>query len=430
MLWKATGLLSNVMTAPLPSSTFIEGINAQAPIVQVCDRSVLDPKVSSLLTSSNNINALGLSSTVMRNARQTPSFVAQQSSSSFVRQAVQAVGPSVVRIDVEREVTPMMAMLNDNFHEGDTIRVAGTGFVVGEDGYILTNAHVVDNARKVTFQLSTGRTFKASVVELDEFTDLAVLKADLTQEPGLKLPVAPLGDSSTLQAGDWVIAVGCPVGLDFTVTLGVVSSPRRSALEVGALHLKGSYIQTDAALNSGNSGGPLVNDRGEVVGINTMVRTNTEAIGFAIPMNRARAVYNVLKEGRKPNHAYFGIDIHTVTPDVAKINNEDPNASHIPVTSGALVLRVKPGSPAEVAGLRRNDVIVKVNDEVVRSADEAEARLDACKPGHVSTLVVTRGESGAQHILSVIPSDMHQILQERKRMLAAVPSTVKPAPSR
>ena len=117
----------------------------------------------------------------------------------------------------------------------------------------------------MTITLSNGRSFKARVVASDEFTDLAVIKVDVEKEYNCQLVKAPIGDSSSLQAGDWVIAVGCPVGLDFTVTLGVVSSPRRSANEVGAPHLKGNYIQTDAALNSGNSGGPLVNDAGQVI---------------------------------------------------------------------------------------------------------------------------------------------------------------------
>ena len=206
---------------------------------------------------------------------QSPVIKSHQSGSgSFVRDAVRNVGPSVVRVDCEREVTSIMSVLSPetNSREGDVIKVAGSGFVVSSDGYILTNAHVVNQAKKITITLSNGRTFKATMVSCDELTDIAVLKADCGN---IRLREAPLGDSSKLHSGDWLIAVGCPVGLDFTVTLGIVSSPKRSAAEVGVPHLKGSYIQTDAALNSGNSGGPLVNDLGEVVGINTMVRSNT-----------------------------------------------------------------------------------------------------------------------------------------------------------
>ena len=264
-------------------------------------------------------------------------------STNFVREAVKVVGPSVVRVDCEREVSPFMSLFTDAFRDGDTIKVSGSGIVVTTDGYLLTNSHVIQGAKSLTITLSNGRTFKATVVSFDELTDLAVLKADVGF---YSLPVAPMGDSSSLASGDWVIAVGCPVGLDFTVTLGIVSSPKRSAFEVGASNLKGTYIQTDAALNSGNSGGPLVNDVGEVVGINTMVRTNTEAIGFAIPINRARQIYEILKQGKKPSHAYFGIEVMTLTPDFARIHNDDPNAQRLPEVHGALVVRVVPGSPA------------------------------------------------------------------------------------
>jgi S1-C subfamily serine protease len=235
---------------------------------------------------------------------------------SFVRDAVRQVGPSVVRVDCEREISPLMTLLNpEAFKDGDTIKVSGSGIVVSTDGYMLTNSHVVQQAKSLTVTLSNGRSFKAVVVAFDELTDLAVLKADVGYS---SLPKAPLGDSSTLQSGDWVIAVGCPVGLDFTVTLGIVSSPKRSAHEVGAVNLRGTYIQTDAALNSGNSGGPLVDASGNVVGINTMVRTNTEAIGFAIPINRAKQIYEILKMGKKPSHAYFGVEVMTLTPDFAR----------------------------------------------------------------------------------------------------------------
>lgn len=238
------------------------------------------------------------------------------SSNSFVRDAVQQVGPSVVRVDCEREIPPLLSLFNPGaFKDGDTIKVSGSGIVVSSDGYLLTNSHVVQSAKSLTVTFSNGRTFKAVVVAFDELTDLAVLKADTGY---YSLPSAPLGDSSLLQSGDWVIAVGCPVGLDFTVTLGIVSSPKRSAHEVGATNLRGTYIQTDAALNSGNSGGPLVDAAGQVVGINTMVRTNTEAIGFAIPINRAKQIYEILKSGKKPSHAYFGIEVMTLTPDFAR----------------------------------------------------------------------------------------------------------------
>lgn len=334
------------------------------------------------------------------------------SGTSFVRDAVRSVGPAVVRIDCEREIPPYMSMFSENLREGETVKISGSGIVVSSDGYLLTNAHVVEGSKKVTVTLSNGRTFKAQVIASDELTDLAVLKASVGDE---NMSKAPLGDSATLHSGDWVIAVGCPVGLDFTVTLGIVSSPKRSAYEVGAPHLKGSYIQTDAALNSGNSGGPLVNDMGEVIGINTMVRSNTEAIGFAIPINRALKIYETLKQGKKPTHAYFGLEVMTLTPDFARIHNDDPNAQQLPEVHGALVLRVAPGSPAAASGIRRNDIIVEVNGFAIGNSDDADVFLDQCKPGIVTKMKIARGEKAQKVELHAMPQDLLTIIDDRRR---------------
>ena len=162
---------------------------------------------------------------------------------TFVRNAVQEVGPSVLRIDCLKDI-------HSSADGGtvETVRICGSGIVLSPDGYIMTNEHVVSRSRRVTITTSDGRVYKAKVIATDELTDLAVLKADVGSDV---LPVAKLGDSNDLRSGDWVIAVGCPVGLDFTVTLGVVSNPKRSAHEVGVPHMKGSFIQTDAALNHG-----------------------------------------------------------------------------------------------------------------------------------------------------------------------------------
>lgn len=342
----------------------------------------------------------------------------------FVRNAAQHVGPSVVRIDCDREISPMLSMFSDGFREGDIMKVSGTGIITSTDGYIITNAHVVEQAKRVTVTLSNGRTFKATVIGSDEFTDLAIIKIDPSGLNGCSLTPAPIGDSSALHAGDWVIAVGCPVGLDFTVTLGVVSSPKRSAAEVGAPHLKGTYIQTDAALNSGNSGGPLVNDVGEVVGINTMVRTNTEAIGFAIPINRVVQICDVLKTGRKPAHAFFGMKVMSITPDMARIHNEDPNSQRLFETHGALVVRVVPGSPADKCGLRRQDILVSVDGQKVKSADDAEDLLDRATPGGTCQLVVLRGENGKRVELAAVPQDLHVMLEEQRKQQQLAPPPV------
>jgi S1-C subfamily serine protease len=353
--------------------------------------------------------------------------------SSFVRDAVRTVGSAVVRVDCEREVSPMQMMLQPGmYQEGDTIKVSGSGFVAStgeEDGrggggvLILTNQHVIDSSKKSTVSLANGRTYRCSVVAEDELTDLAVLKVDVPVEEAKQLALAPLGDSSTLQSGDWVIAVGCPVGLDFSCSLGIVSSPLRSASEVGATHLKGTYIQTDAALNSGNSGGPLVNDKGEVVGINTMVRTNTEAIGFAIPINRARAIFEVLRQGKKPTHAYFGLEVSSITPDFAKIHNDDPNAQRLPQVHGALVRKVLPGSPAASCGLRRNDIIIEVNGKSVSGTHDADGYLDSCEPGKVATIKVARGEDGREFVIKATPQNLLSMIEEKRRKRAGQASS-------
>ncbi len=220
--------------------------------------------------------------------------------------------------------------------------------------------------------------------------------------------------------------MGCPVGLDFTVTLGVVSAPKRSAFEVGAMHLKGSYIQTDAALNSGNSGGPLVNDAGEVIGINSMVRSHSEAIGFAIPINRAKAIYEILRQGVRPTHAYFGLELSSITPDQARIHNEDPNASPWPILHGAVVMKVAPNSPAEAAGLRRHDVLVSIDEHVVQNAEVAEGLLDSCKPDHSSKFKVVRGEASVELELEARPLDLYVLMETKRKMQAAVLMGLKP----
>ena len=347
---------------------------------------------------------------------------------SFVRDAVRSVGPAVVRIDCEREIPSYMSMFSENLREGETVKISGSGIVVSSDGFLLTNAHVVEGSKKVTVTFSNGRTFKAQVIASDELTDLAVLKAAVGDE---NISKAPLGDSATLHSGDWVIAVGCPVGLDFTVTLGIVSSPKRSAYEVGAPHLKGSYIQTDAALNSGNSGGPLVNDMGEVIGINTMVRSNTEAIGFAIPINRALKIYETLKQGKKPTHAYFGLEVMTLTPDFSRIHNDDPNAQQLPEVHGALVLRVAPGSPAAASGIRRNDIIVEVNGFAIGNSDDADVFLDQCRPGVVTKIKVARGEKAQKVELHAMPQDLLSIIDDRRKrqQSAMVRPPPQPTPS-
>lgn len=182
----------------------------------------------------------------LKKATETAHLTKSSSRMAFVRDAVQHVGPSVVRIDCKRELPGRIE--GGQYKDAEVVRVCGSGVVVTDDGYIMTNEHVIARSKRVTVTLSNGRVYRARVVAYDELTDLAVLKADIGKET---LQTATLGNSNDLKSGDWVIAVGCPVGLDFTVTLGVVSNPKRSASEVGVPHMKGAFIQTDAALNHG-----------------------------------------------------------------------------------------------------------------------------------------------------------------------------------
>lgn len=322
--------------------------------------------------------------------------------SSFVTAAVNQIGPAVVRIDTERTITRRSdPLLDDPFfrdffgNEGfnvprqQLVRGQGSGFIVDRNGILLTNAHVVDNADKVTVTLKDGRTFQGKVTGVDEVTDLAVVKLE-----GVKgdLPVAVLGDSDKVQVGDWAIAVGNPLGLDNTVTLGIISTLKRSSAQVGIPDKRLEFIQTDAAINPGNSGGPLLNAQGEVIGINTAIRADAMGIGFAIPINTAKAIQATLEKGQKVQHPYIGIQMVTLTIDMARENNRDPNTSvQLPEVNGVLVVRVLPNMPAAEAGLRRGDVIVAIDGQPVTKADELQAIVEKTRVGQSLRVSIRRG---------------------------------------
>lgn len=329
--------------------------------------------------------------------------VAPLSAESFVATAVARTGPAVVRIDTEtvvtRRVDPFFddPFLRDFFGTMPTPQQQeqhlvgqGSGFIVDKTGVILTNAHVVDNAGKVTVTLRDGRTFKGEVKGTDEVTDLAVVRID---PQGEALPVAPLGDSSQLQVGDWAIAVGNPVGLDNTVTLGIISTLGRSAAKAGIPDKRVEFIQTDAAINPGNSGGPLLNAQGEVIGINTAIRADAMGIGFAIPINQARTIETLLAAGQKVPHPYIGIQMVNLTADLARQNNRDPNSAFlIAEVEGILVVRVIPNSPAERSGLRRGDVIVSVNGQPIKEGAVLQSLVEQVGLNQSLKLNVQRGD--------------------------------------
>ncbi|MGA1622076.1 MAG: HhoA/HhoB/HtrA family serine endopeptidase [Synechocystis sp.] len=346
-------------------------------------------------------------SAVADEVRAAPVTVAQQarpmSSESFVATAVAKTGPAVVRIDTEtvvtRRVDPIFddPFFRDFFGQSFPIppreqRIVGqgSGFIIDGDGIILTNAHVVDNASKVVVTLKDGRTFDGEVRGTDEVTDLAVVKI-IPQ--GERLPVAPLGTSRNLQVGDWAIAVGNPVGLDNTVTLGIISTLGRSAAKAGIPDKRVEFIQTDAAINPGNSGGPLLNAQGEVIGINTAIRADANGIGFAIPIDQAKALQNTLIAGQKVPHPYIGVQMVNLTADLARQNNRNPNSPFIVAeVDGILVMRVLPDTPAERAGIRRGDVIVAVDDRPITDGAKLQAIVENAGLNRPIKLGILRGD--------------------------------------
>jgi S1-C subfamily serine protease len=192
--------------------------------------------------------------------------------------------------------------------------------------------------------------------------------------------------------GDWAIAVGNPLGFDNTVTLGIISTLKRSSAAVGIPDKRLDFIQTDAAINPGNSGGPLLNSRGEVIGINTAIRADAMGIGFAIPIDKAKAIYAQLAKGEQVSHPFLGIQMIALTPEMARENNSDPNAPLIvPEVQGVLVMRVVPNTPAEEAGIRKGDVIVQIDGEGVTEPEQLQNLVENSKIGQILQLKVRRG---------------------------------------
>jgi serine protease Do len=254
-------------------------------------------------------------------------------------------------------------------------RGTGTGFIIDADGSILTNNHVIERADRITVKLSDGRNLRARVIGADPDTDVALIKVDGQS----KLPVAALGDSSTLRTGEWVCAIGNPLGYEHTVTVGVVSYLGRKLFDASL----DNYIQTDAAINFGNSGGPLINTRGEVIGINAAISSRASNIGFAVPINGATAILDQLRQHGRVSRGYIGITLKDIDPDLQQ-------SLKLPVEHGALVQDVTDGSPGERAGLRPYDVIVALDDAPVGTDDELIRSISARQPGSAAHLRLIR----------------------------------------
>jgi serine protease Do len=252
---------------------------------------------------------------------------------------------------------------------------SGSGVIINADGHLLTNNHVVDGAKEVTVTLADQQVYQARVIGRDAKTDLAVLKID----PKQALPVAPMGTSTDLKVGEWVVAIGNPFGLSNSVTAGIVSAKGRV---IGAGPYD-DFIQTDAPINPGNSGGPLFNMQGEMVGINTAIIASGQGIGFAIPIDLAKPLIPQLVNTGEVTRGYLGVSIQSVTPDLAR-------AMKLEERQGALVSEVVPGGPAAKAGIRQGDVIVAFNGESIKGSHDLPAVVAKTPVGQEATVTLRR----------------------------------------
>jgi len=308
---------------------------------------------------------------------------------AFTRLA-RLVKPAVVNITTVRAQPVSYPGMNERFAK-QTTKSSGTGFFIHADGYLLTNNHVVAEAKRIEVRTADDRTFnRVWLIGADPRTDLALL---YVEAPGVKFPVAPLGDSDKLETGEWVVAVGNPYGLGHTVTHGIVSAKGRSTV-MPTPNLYANYIQTDASINPGNSGGPLVNIRGQVIGINAAVHGKAQGIGFAIPSNMAKKLMPQLSRGRI-ERSWLGVKVEPVTTRVAR-------ALKLDRVVGAYIEQVVQGSPAHRAGLRPSDVILKFDGQEIRRSRDlhwlaasagvgARVTMQVYRDRKVTPMVVTLG---------------------------------------
>ena len=320
-------------------------------------------------------------------------------SHSFIANVASKVSPSVVRIDIEREFQTdefesdlLDPLLKDLLGDLGTFpkkeRGQGSGVIIDGSGLVLTNAHVVERVDRVIVTLQNGNQVDGTVVGTDQVTDLALVK--IKEFPDLES--AKLGDSEDIQVGDWAIALGTPYGLESTVTLGIVSSLHRDINSLGFSDKRLDLIQTDAAINPGNSGGPLINANGEVIGINTLVRSGPGAgLGFAIPINLASKVTDQLLTNGEVIHPYLGAQLVLLNERIAKEHNQDPNALiFLPERSGALVQSVIPQSPAEEGGLRRGDLVINAGGNAINDPRSLLMQVENAQIGKPFELEVVR----------------------------------------
>lgn len=308
---------------------------------------------------------------------------------NFVVAAVQKVGPAVVRINASRTVSQQLpeAFEDPLFRRffgvpeaqprERIVRGTGSGFIISANGQILTNAHVVNGADRVSVTLKDGRTLEGKVLGEDPVTDIAVIQVQADN-----LPVVEIGNSDSLQPGEWVIAIGNPLGLDNTVTAGIVSATDRSASDIGVTDKRIGFIQTDAAINPGNSGGPLLNSRGEVIGMNTAIIQGAQGLGFSIPINAVQRISKQIIAKGRVDHPYLGVQMVTLTPEIKQqLEVESQGQIQLPTDRGVLVVRVLPNSPAAAAGIRSGDVIQSVNNQPVSKTEQVQQIVEQSSVG-------------------------------------------------
>ncbi|NEP39016.1 MULTISPECIES: HhoA/HhoB/HtrA family serine endopeptidase [Okeania] len=315
---------------------------------------------------------------------------------NFIAQAVEKVGPAVVRIDAAKKLTTQVpeAFQNPLFKRffGENLpipeervkRGTGSGVIINSNGRLITNAHVVSGADTVQVTLKDGRVFEGQVKGVDSLTDVAVIEIEATG-----LPEVSIGKSEKLIPGQWAIAIGNPLGLDNTVTVGIISAIGRSSSQVGIPDKRVRFIQTDAAINPGNSGGPLLNGRGQVIGINTAIRADAQGLGFAIPIETAKRIADELFDNGKVDHPFLGISMVDLTPEVRDEINKRLDMN-IQQNQGVVIMRVIEDSPAAKADLRQGDVIQRVGGVAVKSPVEVQQQVEQSLVGKDLALEVIR----------------------------------------